>query len=179
MDLSGEVRRRAQRVRFLLMDVDGVLTDGRIIFLPGHEAEEVKAFDSKDGVGLRMASRAGLGLGLLSGRSSSAVARRARELGIAEVVMGVTAKLPAYLTLRDRLGLADEDFCYVGDDIVDVPVLRRVGLPATVADAHPEALRAAAVVSGRPGGRGAVREIVDGLLRAQGKWDEAVAPLLA
>ena len=173
-----DLNRRARPIRFLLMDVDGVLTDGRIILLPGIADEEVKSFDSKDGLGMMLARRAGIGLGLLSGRSAGVVARRARDLGIVEVLQGRLPKTPAYLELRDRLGLTDAEVCYMGDDIVDVPLLRLVGLGVAPADAHPEARRAAAWVTERPGGRGAVREVIDRILRAQDRWDTVVRPLL-
>ncbi|MFQ5670460.1 MAG: KdsC family phosphatase [Acidobacteriota bacterium] len=178
MPLSTTARERARRVRFLLLDVDGVLTDGRIWYLPEHETDEAKAFDSKDGVGIRLAQEAGLGVGLLTGRSSSPVARRAGEMGIAEVIQGAWPKLPAYLRWQQGKGISDDEICYVGDDIADVPILRRVVFPATVSDAHPEALRSALVVSTRAGGRGAVREIIDMLLVAQEKWNAVVGPLL-
>lgn len=173
-----ELDRRVRQVRFLLMDVDGVLTDGRIVFQPGETGEEIKAFDAKDGLGMMLARRAGLGLGLLSGRSSGVVARRARELGIDEVLQGRLPKTPAYFELRDRLGLRDAEVCYVGDDIVDVPLLRRVGFGVTPSDAHPEAQRAASWVTQRRGGRGAVREVIDRILRSQGRWDAVVRPIL-
>ena len=173
-----DVDRRVRSVRFLLLDVDGVLTDGRILHAPGDAGEEIKAFDSKDGLGMMLASRAGLAIGLLSGRTSPVVARRARELGITEVLQGRLPKTPAYVELRERLGLRDAEVCYVGDDVPDVPLLRRVGLGVAPADAHPEALRAAAWVTERRGGRGAVREIIDRILRAQGRWDAVVRPLL-
>jgi 3-deoxy-D-manno-octulosonate 8-phosphate phosphatase (KDO 8-P phosphatase) len=178
MELSGEARKRALRVRFLLLDVDGVLTDGRILYLPGHPEDEAKAFNSRDGVGIRLAQRAGIGVGLLTGRRSETVARRARELGLDTVLQGANPKLPVFEEWSRTSGIPATEICYVGDDVVDLPVLQRVLLPATVADAHEEARRAALVVSDRPGGDGAVREITDALLRAQGKWDDALAGFL-
>ena len=178
MELSGDAAERARRVRFLLLDVDGVLTDGRILMIPGHDDHEAKAFHTRDGLGIRLARQSGIEVGLLSGRRSSVVSRRAAELGITEVHQGAGPKLPVFEALAERLGLASEAFCYVGDDLVDLPVLERVGLPATVADAHPAVQRQAMVVSSRSGGAGAVREIIEGLLRAQGSWEKAVATLL-
>ena len=178
MRFSGEAAERARHVRFLLLDVDGVLTDGRIFMIPGQEDDEIKSFHSQDGLGIRLAQRAGVAVGLLTGRTSSVVARRARELEITEVHQGVGAKLPAYEALLRRLGLADAHVCYVGDDLADMPILERVGLPAAVADARHEVRRRAAVVSTRPGGLGAVRDIIDGLLHAQGNWERAVAAVV-
>jgi 3-deoxy-D-manno-octulosonate 8-phosphate phosphatase (KDO 8-P phosphatase) len=178
MRLSTQARDRARQVRYLLLDVDGVLTDGRLVFGAADDAEEIKAFDTKDGVGIRLALEAGLGVGLLTGRVSRVVERRARELGIVDVLQGATPKLPVFQDWCRNSGRSAEEICYVGDDIVDVPILRRVILPAAVADAHDEARRVALLVSERRGGRGAVREIVDLLLRAQGKWEQVVAPIL-
>ena len=176
MELADEAARLARDIRWLILDVDGVLTDGRILFLPGQD-DEAKSFHSRDGLGIRLAIGSGLSVALISGRSSSTVERRARELGISEVHQGTRVKLDAYHRLRDRVGLSDDQVCYVGDDLVDLPVMRVVGLPAAVADAHAEVRRTARVVSTRPGGHGAVREIIEGILHAQGAWDSAVNSL--
>jgi 3-deoxy-D-manno-octulosonate 8-phosphate phosphatase (KDO 8-P phosphatase) len=159
---------RARRIALVLLDVDGVMTDGSISFTEGHL--ESKTFDARDGVGLWLARRAGLRTGLISGRTSAAVARRAGELGMDEVHLRVRDKLTAYERILHRLQLRDAQVCYVGDDLVDLPVLGRVGMPVTVADARPEVLRVARFVTEAPGGRGAVREVIDAILKAQGKW---------
>ncbi len=174
-----EVLDRARRVRALVLDVDGVLTDGRLIFLPQGPEEEAKAFHCHDGLGLRLAREAGWHVALLTGRRSSVVERRARELDIPDVLAGAFPKLPVFEAWCRRRGISADQVAYMGDDIVDVPVMRRVGLGAAVADAHQEALKAAIWVSSRPGGAGAVRELVEYLLHAQGRWDELVTPLLA
>lgn len=170
---------RARQVRALVLDVDGVLTDGKLIYLPHGPEEEAKSFHCHDGLGLRLAREAGWQVALLTGRRSSVVERRARELDIPDVLAGAFPKLPVFEAWCRRRNIRPDQVAYMGDDVVDVPVLRRVGLGATVADAHPEARRAAIWVSSRPGGTGAVRELVDYLLHAQGRWDELVAPLLA
>ncbi len=181
MRFSPEAAARAREIRFLLLDVDGVLTGGEIVYLPGQDGDEVKVFNSKDGVGVRLLQAAGLGVGLLTGRRSAAVRRRAAELGIADadVLQGASPKLPVFQDWLRRGGRRPGEICYVGDDIVDVPVMRAVGLPVAVADAHEEAQRAALAVTGRAGGRAAVREVADALIRAQGRWDEVVSPFLA
>jgi len=164
---------RARLIALLLMDVDGVLTDGRIS-LVGKEMEG-KAFDVKDGVGLWLARRVGLRTGVISGRGGPGVARRAAELGMGEVHLGVVDKLQTYLRVARRLKLADAQICYVGDDVTDLPILARVGMPVAVADAHDEVLRRVPFVTRASGGRGAVREVVDAILRAQGKWRDVLS----
>jgi 3-deoxy-D-manno-octulosonate 8-phosphate phosphatase (KDO 8-P phosphatase) len=163
---------RARRVKLILMDADGVLTDGKIIFLSG--ASEAKMFDSKDGVGIKLAQRAGLKTGVISGRESEALQRRCEELGMDEIHQRVFEKLSAYEEIIARLGLTDEECCFIGDDLVDAPVLKRVGLPVTVADGHPALEPIVAYVTERAGGSAAVREVVDIIIKAQGKWDKVV-----
>jgi len=161
---------RARRVSLLLMDVDGVLTDGRISFIEG--SAEAKCFDVKDGTGLSIARRLGLRTGLISGRGGAAVARRAEELGLEEVHLRVRDKLQAYDRIVRRLKTRDSQVCYIGDDLPDLPILMRVGVPVAVADAHPEVLRRALFVTRGRGGRGAVREVIDAILQAQGRRAE-------
>lgn len=164
-----ELATLAARVRLVLLDVDGVLTDGRI--LQFSDGSEGRSFHARDGHGIRMALDAGLAVGLLSGRSSSVVAARAAELGIEEVHQGVPNKGERYGEIVARLGVPDEAVCFVGDDVVDVAVLRRVGLAVAPSDAAREAIEAAHWVTSRRGGDGAVREVLDLLLRAGGQWD--------
>ena len=180
MSLSEQaILERARQVRALVLDVDGVLTDGKLLYLPQGPDQEAKSFHCHDGLGLRLAREAGWHVALLTGRRSTVVERRARELDIPDVLSGAFPKLPVFEAWCQRRGISAEQVAYMGDDLVDVPVLRRVGLGAAVADAHQEARRAAIWVSNRPGGAGAVRELVEYLLHAQGRWDELVAPLLA
>jgi 3-deoxy-D-manno-octulosonate 8-phosphate phosphatase (KDO 8-P phosphatase) len=163
---------RARRVALVLMDVDGVMTDGGISLIDADR--EAKTYDAKDGVGLRLASRAGLVTGVISGRASASVLRRARELGMDEVHLKVEDKLAAYVRILRRRRLLDAEVCYIGDDLVDLPILRRAGLSVAVADAHPEVRRSARFVTRAPGGRGAIREVIDGILKAQGRWQEVL-----
>ncbi len=161
------------KIKLLLLDVDGVLTDGRIIY--DSQGNELKAFDVKDGHGLKMVQRAGIRIGIITGRSSEVVRRRAEELGIDILYQGALRKLDPYREILQQNGLTDEQVAYVGDDIIDLPILQRVGFSATVADAVPDVRSRVDYVASRNGGRGAVREICDRLLRASGAWDELTA----
>jgi 3-deoxy-D-manno-octulosonate 8-phosphate phosphatase (KDO 8-P phosphatase) len=172
-----EVKERAARIKLLLLDVDGVLTDGRILLHP--DGEESKVFNVRDGLGIRLLQRAGLEVGFISGRSSRVVTRRAEDLGIGLVVQGTLDKLPAYDEILARRGLTDRDAAYVGDDIVDIPILKRVGLAAATAGAVPAVASCCHVITDRDGGRGAIREICELILHVQGRWEEVAGPFLA
>lgn len=161
---------RARPVALVLMDVDGVLTDGGITFIEGNR--EARTYDARDGVGLWLARRGGLRTGVISGRSSAAVARRAAELRIDEVHQRIEDKLQAYLGILRRRRLTDAQVCYIGDDLNDLPILLRAGMPVAVADAHAEVRRRVPFVTHARGGRGAVREVIDAVLKAQGRWEE-------
>ncbi|SHI78187.1 3-deoxy-D-manno-octulosonate 8-phosphate phosphatase (KDO 8-P phosphatase) [Malonomonas rubra DSM 5091] len=158
------------KIKLLLLDVDGIMTDGRIIY--DNQGNELKAFDVKDGHGLKMIQRAGIKIGIITGRESGVVARRAAELGIDILYQKALTKLDPYKEILGAEGLTDEQVAYMGDDVVDLPILRRVGFSATVADAVPDVLPLVDYVATRPGGRGAVREVCDMLLRASGQWEE-------
>ena len=158
--------RGAGAIRLLVLDVDGVLTDGRLYF--GPRGETLKVFDVRDGYGLVALQRAGVAVAVISGRRSSAVSARCRELGVRHVHQGVADKLAVFERLRARLKLAGSACACVGDDLPDVPLMKAVALAFAVADAHPAARRAATVVTRRGGGRGAVREVCDLLLAAAG-----------
>ncbi len=156
-------------IRFLLLDVDGVMTDGRIIY--SESGEELKAFNVKDGSGLMYWMRAGYQAGIITGRTSPVVEKRAAELGIAHLAMGVKAKLPVFEELLSRLGLAPSEVAIMGDDLMEIPVMARAGLGIAVRDAVEETREAADWVTEKKGGKGAVREVVDHILKVQGKWD--------
>ena len=162
----------AKKIRLLILDVDGVMTDGRIIL--DNNGNELKAFHVRDGHGLKMLGDAGIKIALITGRSSKVVARRAAELRITDVYQSCHNKTEAYEQLLEKFGLKDSEVAYVGDDIVDIPVLKRVGLPVAVADAVYETKKHALLVTKNPGGRGAVREVTDLLLMASGKWKELI-----
>jgi len=160
-------------VRAVVCDVDGVLTDGTLYL--GPEGVELKGFHVHDGAGIQWLLRSGVGVGLLTGRESEVVARRARELGIEHVRQGAGDKLAAFEQLLGELGVAAEAACYVGDDLADIPVLRRAGLAVAVADAREEVRAAADLVTHARGGRGAVRELAERILKAQGTWAAVVS----
>ena len=177
---SAQIRKRARRIKLLLMDVDGVLTDGRIHYLPNPRGGffETKTFYSRDGLGIRFAHDAGLKTGIISGRCSPVVEHRAKELGFHFIQQGAVEKQEPYLKILHAAGLKDEEVCFMGDDIVDLPVLTRVGLAVGVADAD-DRLRSYVHYRTRArGGLGAVREAIEVILTAQGKWDAALKRFL-
>jgi len=154
------------------MDVDGVLTDGRIWLQswPDGTAHEIKGFSAYDGAGLKLARAAGLRTGVITGRESAALARRAKEADIEFVFQGRGEKLPAYEEILRTAKLKDEEVAYIGDDLPDLAILSRVGLAIAVANAVPDVKRAAHYVTKASGGNGAAREVVELLLKSQGKW---------
>jgi 3-deoxy-D-manno-octulosonate 8-phosphate phosphatase (KDO 8-P phosphatase) len=168
---------KASKIKLLLFDVDGVLTDGKIQMHA--DGSESKTFDIKDGTGIVWAQRAGLTVGILSARNSAATSQRAAQLGITLIHQGVKSKLETYDQIADSLLLEDEQVAYMGDDVLDLPVLMRVGLAAAPADAV-EAVRSRVHwVSRCQGGAGAARELIELILRAQGRWDALVASYLS
>jgi 3-deoxy-D-manno-octulosonate 8-phosphate phosphatase (KDO 8-P phosphatase) len=168
-----QLHSRARKIKLLLMDVDGVLTDGRFYYVPrpGGGLVETKMFHSRDGLGFRLAYQAGLKTGFISGRTSPAVEYRAKELGIHFLKQNAREKLEPYREILRAARLKDEEVCYVGDDIVDLPVLTRVGLAVGVAGGHKLLHHYVHYVTRQPGGMGAVREVIELILFAQGKWD--------
>jgi 3-deoxy-D-manno-octulosonate 8-phosphate phosphatase (KDO 8-P phosphatase) len=173
MPLSAEaIAGRARNLRLLLFDVDGVLTEGSVL-LPG-TGSEAKVFFIRDGLGLVWARQAGLLVGLLSGRHSDATTRRAAELGISILMQGDTDKRASYTQIVASQQIRDDQVAYMGDDLLDLPVLSRVGLSAAPADAVDEVRERVHWVSRHPGGRGAARELVEVVLRARGRWDAIV-----
>ena len=170
MDERDEVVRRAAQVELLLLDCDGVLTDGRITPVEG--GEELKSFHTHDGHGLVMLHRAGLRSGIISGRRSRLVELRAADLGISFVRQGALDKVEAFESLLSEAATEPARAAYVGDDVVDIPLMRRCALAVAVADATPDTRAAAHYVTQLPGGFGAVREVCELILKAQGRWDE-------
>jgi 3-deoxy-D-manno-octulosonate 8-phosphate phosphatase (KDO 8-P phosphatase) len=171
------IERRASRVRLVLFDVDGVLTDGKVLLHP--DGTESKRFDIKDGTAIVWAQRAGMTVGFLSARSSTASAQRAAQLGVQLLRQAVKSKLDEYEKILREFDLNDADVAYMGDDVVDLPVLGRVGLAAAPADAVADVRQRVHWSSIRPGGAGAAREFVELILRAQGRLESVVASYLA
>jgi len=164
---------RARRIRVLLFDVDGVLTDGGVYMHA--DGTESKRFDIKDGAAIVLARRSGLTVGVISARHSASTLHRARQLGMDPICQGVHDKAATLDELAATRGWDLRDVAYMGDDVVDLPVLARVGLAACPADAVPEVRAVAHVISDRPGGHGAARSLIEDILRAQGRWDALVA----
>lgn len=169
-----EIQARAARVKMLLMDVDGVLTDGTLWNVPGPEGKmvETKGFSSQDGIALQWLSHFGIVKGVISGRVSPATEERARQTKMTYVYQGHTEKIPLLEEIFSKSGIAPEDTCFVGDDLTDVVCFRRTGFAVAVANARPEVKRSAHFVTEARGGDGAVREVIELILRAQGRWDE-------
>ena len=166
----------AQQVQLLLMDVDGVLTDGQIVLAQVSEnlVTETKSFDVTDGAGIAFAKKAGLRTGIITKRASLAVVRRANELGMDYVLTGVDDKRAALEEVCRLSGVPTANTCYIGDDLPDLPVLTKVGFPVAVRNARPEVQAIAAYVTEALGGRGAVREVVELILKAQDRWNSVV-----
>lgn len=167
--LSQDAARRLGEVRLLLLDVDGVLTDGSLYY--GSSGDEFKRFDAKDGAGLVIAKMNGLESGIITGKSSDIVAKRAKEFGMTRVAQGAMDKVPALEALLADGTYALDQVAFMGDDVLDLPVLRRVGFSACPADAHASVKARVHLVCSRSGGRGAVRELVDLWLQVRGKFD--------
>jgi 3-deoxy-D-manno-octulosonate 8-phosphate phosphatase (KDO 8-P phosphatase) len=172
--ISTTVRQKASRVRVLLLDVDGVLTDGGIFI--DDRGIETKRFDVRDGQGITLLRRAGIDVGFITGRSSTIVRIRARELGVGILYQGVQNKAETYQRIKRKSSLADAHIGYVGDDLADVPILRHVGLAIVVQDARDVVRPYADYITQAKGGEGAVREVCELILKAQGHWDAFTRP---
>lgn len=172
--MTRDLSQRARQVRLALFDVDGVMTDGTL-FVSG-QGESFKPFNILDGLGLKLLKSSGVATGILTGRSSAAVSARAGELDIDHLIQGANDKLRAYIDLQQQLGLDDEQICYMGDDLPDLPVLRRCGLALSPPGAVDEVRSEVHFVTRTQGGKGAVREACELIMRAQGSWDAHVEP---
>ena len=163
---------KAKQIRLVIFDVDGVLTDGSLFL--GDDGQEYKAFHSRDGHGMTMLQATGVTLGVITGRTSEVVRIRMQSLGISHVYQGRRDKLPAYHELRRDLGLDDAQIAFVGDDVMDLPIMREVGLAIAVQDAHPLVKRHAHWQTPSPGGRGAGRDVCELIMQAQGTLEPAL-----
>src|ERR1700761_1686805 len=184
---SPEVLARARKIKLFLMDVDGTLTDGGVCLISGTAAEgsalagvtEMKVFNAKDGQGLSLAHTMGIQTGFITGRRSPAVAKRAAELKVTFVYLGQATKTEAFEECVRKAGVTEEEVAYLGDDLPDIPLAKRAGLAVSVADGAPELKAVCHYATRRLAGRGAAREVIELILKAQGRWEEAVPLALA
>ena len=167
-----DIQGKAQEIKLVVFDVDGVLTDGSLYL--GDDGQEYKAFNSRDGHGMKMLQQSGVIIGIITGRTSEVVRIRMESLGVEHVYQGKLEKLPAFEELRDKLGLRDEQVAYVGDDVVDLPIMRRVGLAIAVNDAHPLVKQHSHWQTPNAGGRGAGRDVCEMIMEAQGTLNPAL-----
>ena len=168
---------RASRVKLMIFDVDGVLTDGGLLY--GPEGELIKTFNVLDGHGIKLLQQSGVKTAIISARQSAIVARRAADLGIGILMQGVHDKRAAFERTASEAGMTPDVCGFMGDDVIDLPVMTRVGFAVSVPNGHPEVRSRAHYVAEAAGGRGAVREVCDFILRAQGNYESALAPYLA
>jgi 3-deoxy-D-manno-octulosonate 8-phosphate phosphatase (KDO 8-P phosphatase) len=174
--VSAALKKRAAVIKVLLMDVDGTMTNGGVTLLsqPDGSALEIKTFDAHDGQGLTLANTAGIRTGCITGRESGALLRRANEMKMEFIYMKQPSKIPAYEEILRKAGVADSDVAYVGDDLPDLPILRRVGLAIAVGDAVPEVKKAAHFITPSVAGRGAIRDAIELILKSKGIWEEMI-----
>ena len=174
--ISAALKKRAAQIKLLLMDVDGTMTDGSVTLLSQSNgtALEIKTFDAHDGQGLTLAQSAGLRTGCITGRESAALRRRAQEMKMEFIYMKQPVKMPAYEEILKKAGVPDAAVAYIGDDLPDIPILRRAGLAVAVGDAVPEVKEAAHYTTGAVAGHGAVREAVELILKSKGVWKEMI-----
>jgi 3-deoxy-D-manno-octulosonate 8-phosphate phosphatase (KDO 8-P phosphatase) len=184
---SPEVLARARKIKLFLMDVDGTLTDGGVCLISRTAADglgaasvsEMKVFNSKDGQGLSLANTMGIQTGFITGRRSPAVAKRAEELKVTFVYLGQARKMEAFQECVEKAGVTEEEVAYMGDDLPDIPLAQRAGLAVSVADGAHELKLVCHYITQRLGGRGAAREVIELILKAQGRWEDAVPLALA
>jgi 3-deoxy-D-manno-octulosonate 8-phosphate phosphatase (KDO 8-P phosphatase) len=176
LKVSAALRKRAAQIQVLLMDVDGTMTDGGVTLLSQTEeiAVEIKTFDAHDGQGLTLAHTAGIRTGCITGRQSSALLRRAREMKMEFIYMKQAMKIPAYEEILRKAGVPESAVAFIGDDLPDLPVMRRVGLAIAVGDAVPEVKKAAHYTTRAHAGHGAVREAVELILKSKGIWEAMI-----
>jgi 3-deoxy-D-manno-octulosonate 8-phosphate phosphatase (KDO 8-P phosphatase) len=172
-DLKEELNHKAKKIKLLLLDVDGVLTDGRIIY--DSRGQDMKFFDVHDGLGVYLLKRAGIPTVLITAKGSRAIKPRARDMRVDMVLENIFPKSIALDKILKRYKISAEEICFVGDDLVDLSLMKRVGLPIAVFNAAAEIKQGAAYITLRAGGRGAVREVAELILKAQGKWQEAIS----
>ncbi|MFH1156291.1 MAG: HAD hydrolase family protein [Pseudomonadota bacterium] len=173
MNLSPEILERLKTIQLLLLDVDGVLTDGSITY--SDSGEEIKQFNARDGLGLRLLMDSGIKVGIITGRRSNALISRCQNLGIDLIFDGIRDKASVLAIIRERTGIESLNTAFVGDDLPDIPVMKGVGLSIAVADSAREVLDTADLLTEKPGGRGAIRQVCEIILKARGMWETIVA----
>jgi len=174
--ITSALKKRAAKIQLILMDVDGTMTDGSVTLLsqPDGTALEIKTFDAHDGQGLTLARTAGLRTGCITGRESAALMRRAKEMKMEFIYMKQALKMPAYEEILEKAGLSDVAIAFIGDDLPDIPLMRRVGLAVAVGDAVPEVKHVAHYITKALAGHGAVREAIELVLRSKGIWETMI-----
>jgi 3-deoxy-D-manno-octulosonate 8-phosphate phosphatase (KDO 8-P phosphatase) len=177
LEIENELKERISRIRMMIFDVDGVLTDGQIIYMD--DGSEMKEFNAQDGHGIKLLQRAGIDVALISGRACRAVEQRAIGLGIARVYQGAKVKIEAYERLLSDTGLKEHETGFMGDDLIDIPVMRRAGFSAAVPNGAPHIFPYAHYITKASGGRGAAREVCEMILQVQGRWESVMKRYLA
>ena len=170
--MNDRLKQKLKNVKLIISDVDGVLTDGSIYI--GANSEEMKRFSVEDGAGVALAKVAGLKIALLSGRYSPATEIRGKELKIEDIYNGMLNKIPAYEELKRKYNLEDSEIVYIGDGLIDIPVMEKAGIPVSVKNAHPTAKETAVYVTDKSGGSGALQETIELVLKAQNQYDDAI-----
>jgi len=168
--MKKEIDNKIQNIKLLLLDVDGVLTDGSITYTDS--GEEIKSFNAKDGLGIRLLMDSGVGVGIITGRKSNALVLRCKNLGIELLFDGISDKLQALDAVMETTGISLDAIAFAGDDLPDIPVMKKVGLSFAVADASPDVIKAADITCAQSGGKGAVRHICERILKSKGLWPD-------
>lgn len=169
---TSDAAEKLEKVKILLLDVDGVMTDGSIIY--NDNGDEIKAFCVKDGLGIRLLMNAGIKAGVVTGRSSEALRHRCRNLNIEYIFEGVLNKAEILGKITEITGIQASEIAYMGDDLPDIPIMRITGIPIAVADAHEKVIETACIVTSAKGGNGAIREVCEAILKAQGQWESVL-----
>lgn len=167
-----DAEKRLRIIKLLLLDVDGVMTDGSIIY--NSIGEEIKVFCVRDGLGIRMLMESGINVGVVTGRSSDALNHRCKNLCIQIILDGVSDKAAALEKITEKTGINDNEIAYIGDDLPDISIMRKVGIPIAVADAHENVIEIAHIVTSAKGGAGAIREVCEAIIKAQNNWQDAI-----
>jgi 3-deoxy-D-manno-octulosonate 8-phosphate phosphatase (KDO 8-P phosphatase) len=170
-----DAEKRLKDIKLLLLDVDGVMTDGSIIY--NDSGEEIKAFCVKDGLGVRMLKETGINIGIVTGRSSDALYHRCKNLHIQLIFDGISDKASILFKITEKTGVKENEIAYVGDDLPDIPLMKKIGIPIAVADAHENVIEAAHIITSAKGGAGAIREVCEAIIKAQGNWETTIRRL--